>query len=486
MNLKLRRKYRRWIRTRDPRQLWLSIPALLAIVGWLVLILCLTGWRSDVIEGRYSGIAQQAMTSRDFETARVATQRLLAAGARNREEWLFKLALADAGLGNRDREASALFNAVAPLDREGYLPAQLFVAQALLVKTNVTPLDIKTAEQHLLQALKQKPLEPAPNEVLARLYIRDSKWGLAAERLAQIAPDRPEAALLLAAVEKARGNPIEARAFAGQAVQILSKQVRSAPVDLPKSRLAWAEGLVMLDDYDAAVKVLEDGCEKSTEPGYRTTIGEICAAWERAVAAKKPGDLETRLDIIQKGLKYAPQNWALIKQLVLLSRREGRPAETARDALEKILAEGKSAAVLHLALGLDAWQNGHAEMARRHFTLSFESAPQMPEVANNMAMILAVGDQPDLPRALAIIQTVVERFPAQPNFRETRGQILVKLGRWQEGVLDLEYALPKLVSTRDTHQALAEAYRALGSQPLAAQHLRLAQANPADKLPAKD
>jgi len=368
-----------------------------------------------------------------------------------------------------------LFNAVAPLDRPGYLPAQLFVAQALLVRSNVTQQDIKTAEQHLLLALKQDPLSPGANEVLARLYIRDAKWGLASERLLQIAPDRPEAGLLLAAVEKARGNMVEARTYANQAVQILAKQVKNSPADLPKSRLAWAEGLVMLDDYPEAAKVLEEGCDKSMEPGYRITLGEVCNAWAKTVARKNPGDLETRLDIIQNGLKYAPQNGQLIKKLVDLSRRQGKPGETAQRSLEKILAEGKSSAVIHLALGLDAWQDGQTELARKHFTISFESAPQMPDVANNMALILAVGDQPDLPRALAIIQSVLEKFPDQPNFRDTRGQILVKLGRWQEAIIDLESALPKLSATRSTHEALAEAYKALGSLPLAAEHLRLAK-----------
>src|SRR5437016_186605 len=156
MNLKLSRRYRRWLRTRDPRQLWWSIPALLAIASWMVLALCLTGWQPDEIEVGYSGIAKEALAARDFETARVAAQRLLAVGAGSRNNWLFHLALADAGLG-RDREASALFNAVAPVDRPGYLHGHLFVAQALLTKTNVTAQDIKTAEQHLLHALSLAP-----------------------------------------------------------------------------------------------------------------------------------------------------------------------------------------------------------------------------------------------------------------------------------------------------------------------------------------
>src|SRR5258706_6529433 len=309
MNLKLRRKYRRWIKTRDPRQLWWSIPALLAVAGWLALGFCLAAWRPDEIEEGYSGIAQQALKARDFETARVAAQRLLAVSAKNRDEWLFKLALADAGLG-RDREASALFNAIAPVERPGYLDAHLFVAQVLLTKTNVAAQDIKTAEQHLLYALSLAPSLASANELLARLYIRNSQWALAAERLRQIESERPQATLLLAAVLKARGNTTEARTYASRAAQLIGERVKTTTVDLPNKRLAWAEALLLLEDYPEAFEVLKQGWVKSADKSYPIPIGEVCAAWAQAVAKKTPGDLETRLKITQDGLGYAPENGA--------------------------------------------------------------------------------------------------------------------------------------------------------------------------------
>jgi len=78
-----------------------------------------------------------------------------------------------------------------------------------------------------------------------------------------------------------------------------------------------------------------------------------------------------------------------------------------------------------------------------------------------MAMILTVGDKPDLSRALAIIESVLVKLPNNPSFRETRGEIYVRMGRWQEAVADLEFALPLLASKQGTHKALAEAYRGL-------------------------
>ncbi len=467
-------RIRRWLGSRRLELLWSTIPVLLAIAAWLVFSVGLWNWKPQEIQARYGILAEQALARKDFETARIASQRLLSLGAEPRAKWLFNLALAKAGLG-RDKEASSIFGLVAPLDNPGYLPAHVFIAQALLMKTNLTQQDIKTAEVHLTHAISLDPKFLGANELLAQVYIRAGQWELASERLMEVVSARPETALLLAGVLKARGDLTGARSWAQRAARFHREKIEASKLDLPRNRLAWAEALVMLEDFPAAFSVLEQGWKQSASSDYPVSMGEIAAAWVQAAFKKNPADLEYRITIIQQGLQYAPQNQALLKQLVEVSRLEGPGAEAARNSLARLLAEGKSSAVIHFALGLDSWQQGQSELARKHFALSFEAAPHMPDVANNMAMILAVGDKPELPRALAIIQSVLDKFAANPNFRETRGQILVRLGRWQEAIADLEYALPLVPSTRRTHAALAEAYRGLGSSMLAAQHQKLAE-----------
>jgi hypothetical protein len=58
-------------------------------------------------------------------------------------------------------------------------------------------------------------------------------------------------------------------------------------------------------------------------------------------------------------------------------------------------------------------------------------------------------------------------------FLDTKGQILLRLGRVDEAVVVLESAL-KGVPDRGTHGALAEAYSRLDKTELAASHRRLA------------
>jgi len=97
--------------------------------------------------------------------------------------------------------------------------------------------------------------------------------------------------------------------------------------------------------------------------------------------------------------------------------------------------------------------------------------------------LLVLTKQPDLTRALALVQPMVEVMPNQPDFRNTRGQIYVKLGKWAAAVDDLEYALPLVLDKSATHTALAEAYQNLGMSALAAEHARLAH-SPAPAGPA--
>ncbi len=472
--MKLSHGIRSWYKSRRLAHLWWSLPVLLVFAAWIAFAFCLMQWKAGELTARYAAITDRALDRKEFETARIAAQRMLSFGADPRPKWLFDLGLAQAGLGH-DREASKIFGTVAPLETPGYYPAHIFLAHALLMKTNVTTEDLLTAEKHLNHALSLNQKNSTINELLIQIYIRTGQWEVATERLKDLVPTKPEAGLLLAAVLKTRGDNLGARSWAERSARYHKDKVEASQLDLPRNRQAWAQALVMLDDYSLALSVLTNGWANSHDPAYPAQIGDVCAAWGETITKSKPADLASRISLIQQGLQFAPQNEALLKQLVKVSQLDGPETEKARDTLARILAEGKSSAIVHFALGLDAWNRGQNELARKHFVLSFETAPQMPQVANNMAMILAIGDNPDLPRALAIIQSLIEKYPEEANFRETRGQILVKLARWQDAVVDLEYALPRLGSRPSTHTALADAYTGLGSQALAEQHQRLAK-----------
>ncbi|HOX57640.1 MAG TPA: tetratricopeptide repeat protein [Candidatus Paceibacterota bacterium] len=453
------------------------MPALLGCVTWLVVGICLLAWKPWETRTRYANIAAAALAHKDFETARVATQRLLALGVEPRQKHLFDLALALGGLG-KDKDAVSLLSNIAPIDKPGYLPAHLFVAQTLLAKTNVTMQEIGAAERHLKHVVQLDPQSIAANDLLGRVYVRRGRWELAEKHLSEVVSTKPDTALLLAAVFKAQGDNLAARSWAERAARYHREKVEASKLDLPASRLAWADALAMAEDYSAALLVLEEGWRQFQNKAYLSPMGEVCAIWVDVMARRNPQDLTSRITLIQRGLECAPQNETLLRHLISLTHLQGPEAATARDMLTSMLAQGKATAILHFALGVDAWQHGRLAEARQQLALAYDAAPHLPYVANNLAMILLVGDKPDLPQALAIIESVLEKYPDNPSFRDTRGQILARSGRPQEAIADLEYALPSLSSKRATHAALAQAYRALGLREMASNHEVLAKGSP--------
>ena len=115
-----------WLKSRMLRPFLWGLPALLAAVAWLVCLSCLGSWKASKIEAAYAEAARKALTAQDYETARIACRRLVETDAEAKPQPLFDLALALAGLG-RDAEASALLGTLAPLDKNGFLPAHLFL-----------------------------------------------------------------------------------------------------------------------------------------------------------------------------------------------------------------------------------------------------------------------------------------------------------------------------------------------------------------------
>ena len=465
----------KWWQHRNLRRLLLAVPALLGCVVLLAYGLFLAGWQQTYSISRYNEIGRQAFGGRDYETARIAYQRLAQLRSDHPREDLFTLALSLDGLG-RKKEAMELFSMLAPLGMEGYPPAHLYLARTLLVQTNATLQIVRAAESHLLQVVDADPNDVEAHDLLSQIYVRMGLWDQAKKHLLKVVPTRSGANLLLAVVLGAQGDDAGSHTWAEQAAKYFRARMNEAKTDDPAARLGLANALVLLKDYPAAYTNLETGWKLSGNKTFLQPLAEVCAAWVRTLSKNSATDLAQRLKLIQQGLQYYPQNEQLLKELIDFSHLDGTEAESARATLNKLLAEGSPSPILHFCLGIDAMQRGATNTAQQEFAWAFEAAPRLPYVANNMAMILTVGEKPDYPRALEIIQAVVDKFPNDPNFRDTRGQILLRLGRYQEAVTDLELALPalSLLEGRVTHAALAEAYRQLGRNELAAEHERLA------------
>lgn len=420
---------------------------------------------------RYRREANSCLSAGSYQEAKTCLERLLDMGAAGEQD-RYNLSAALDQLGEHERAAKLLAK-LTPPDGRGFPPARLRLAKRLLAD-GPAPARLRQAEQQLLCAIREAPQEPGAHLLLGGLYWDTGRPELAEPHLK--AGDRqPEANLALALLYKARSKDSQVRDRATRAYDEFAARAAAHPEDL-SSRLNAARAAVLLDNYAGAAILLQAGLDRPAGAACRQALAKLYAAWAADFERQDPEKLADRLRLLEEGLAYDPSEPELLQQLQTLAQRRGKGADEARAQLEGLLTQGKGSAALHFVLGTDACARGRSEEALLHLGLAHQLAPQFTAAANNLAWALANAPQPDLHQALALSNAAIEMHPQEPEYRDTRGRILVRLGRWKEALPDLEAALSGLRPSADLHNALADTYEHLGVPSMAANH-RNAAAN---------
>lgn len=477
--------YRLWLwwRGRDYRLLLGGLPAL--TLGLAAALLSLIAYMipQTELDARYVVRAQDSFKEHDYPTALICYDRL-AARAEARPEILFGLAQTAQALGRLD-QTLALMRHLAPLDRVGFGEAHLWWAQQIMTRPQLSEQDRRLAEQHLLRALEGSLPDRglAAHGLLGELYLAGGKLDLAESHLTKVVQQRPHVHLRLALLYNRRGQKDRARSEAERAITYFRPRALADRTH-HFARLAWADGTTFLEDFPQAVAILTDGLTTTRDSIYREALGRVYLAWHDSLASDPKSDAGQRLSLLEKGLENDPKNPDLLNRLLDATRLSSGESERARTLLQELLARGEGSAAIHFALGVDAWQRGQKEQSQLHMERAFQIAPHLPVVANNLAWTLAHRPQPDLPRALGLINAAVAQAPTNRNFRDTRGRILARLGQWKEALPDLEESLAGNKNDPELHRLLADTYDHLGSKEMADRHRKLAP--PAPPNPAAD
>jgi predicted Zn-dependent protease len=448
--------------------LW-GLPSLLMGIGVVILVLLAWAVPTNALDQAYQQDAVQSAGAHDYQNSMVCYERLTQLHP-EQPEFRFQWALAAEGLGQID-QAAGLLSQLAPVDHQGYGPAHLRQAQYLMALKNAPPEILQAAEKHLLHA----PNSSMTHFCLGELYMVAGRSEEAEGELLVAARDPmyPEASIMLARYYATHDKKVLARQLANDVITRLQNKAEK-DLDNVTARLLWAQSLVLVEDYKGAISTLEVGLTLGPADRYRQALAEVCAWWAESLGPDLKNNPDVRFARIEKGLSYQPDNYPLLDQLFKLTKLEGKEGDQARVLLQKLLAQGKSAGVVHLLLGVKAWQEGRPEEGKFQLKQAFEQSPQMPVVVNNLAWMLAKDTPPDLERALQLIQSVIERWPNQPNFLDTRGHIYAKMNRLDEALPDLEKSIKAFPDSKATHEALAEIYEKKGVKEMAEEHRRLA------------
>ncbi len=409
-------------------------------------------------------------------------------------------------------------------------PGFLSVRAALLLSE-----DTPAATQEAMRVL-ERVVQVNPRDIVAHLHLieRAREWG-DLERASRLA-DRalganPESAHLLSAkasLERQLDNVRIAWQLAATVMKIDPENVtarillvylalrtgqndvaqkysdEAMALDPANEEVQLTRALVLnaRDQRDQAIQSLEAYRQSDTDrDSVRVLVllsdlyrfqGDVRTAEERVVEveALAPGDpavflarlrclaTEHRYDEVlvrysERRRTYPDESQVLLSvaSIMAYAPRDHYVRE-ARSLYHQLIATNPDCIDGHLGLGQVAYQLGDIDVARQAYRDSLNLDAYHAKALNNLAWILGVDSQ-EFDEALELANRGVLRYPEDPHLLDTRGTVLLRLGKYSEARRDFEKSLTLLPAT-----AMPSA-RARTLVNLARAHLKLRELPPA-------
>jgi tetratricopeptide (TPR) repeat protein len=464
-----------WFFTRPLQPLCIGAPALIVSIGLLGIVAYQSIGSQEALVSRYQQAFDTAFLQDDWEAAGLFALKL--AELRDTSaQGRFALARLAESRGQMQL-ARRLMAELAPDDSAGHPPAHYWIVQQLLREKQQWEVDESNLlVHHLEQSLKVSSGEQreVAGTLLAEIYTAEGRYEEAVAVLKSLVGRRPALQLKLAEIYLALEDDSQFRRELAGAKRYLREQVEADPADLD-ARLQLARAEALDGELAQAEAVLLAGLAQQDEPRLHAQLAEVYVVMSDQLQKSEPDVLSARLDLLQKALRHQPDQEQALRRLAYFLGRSGPQADKARAMLKDALANGQAPGTAHMILGTTAAAAGNLDEARLHLEQAHALNPDLPDLLNNLAWVLARLDPPQLQRALGMIDRALERSPEHPELRETRGQILARMGRSQDALVDLEFALRALRGRPRLHTTLAEIYQQLGDQDMARLHRERAQ-----------
>ena len=394
---------------------------------------------------------------------------------------------------DKEAEGVAILQRLAPDDAPGYVPAHEWRIQWMATKLRElaekeTPLTIEekalrdritsTIELHLRLILQAEPDHLRANHRLGMLAISRKRLGQAADHFAKVVDRNPDVRVNYAELLKKTGREQEAerqaelaRLHHEQALQNenLSEQLKW------QHRLKLSSAHALTGDHEESVKALMIDGKMPKIQQLRKPMAEALFRWSESITGEDAPSLIRRLEMLGQALKLQPANPDYLGRVAEIAGAPGEPGTIASETLRDLLSSGQAPPVVHFMLAMNAMKQRDMRTAMMHLEIAYSMSKDTPVILNNLAYVIVQQPNADYGRALDLISQAIELNPDIPDFYDTRGEILMKLGRWKPAIVDLETALRKLPGRAPIHRRLAVCYDAAGDPDLAALHRRRAE-----------
>jgi tetratricopeptide (TPR) repeat protein len=361
---------------------------------------------------------------------------------------------------------------LAPADEAGYLPAHSWIIEQLVSGNLQLSADER---QRLLKAhLDHVQTLGAKGDTLELLravtLVHDQKIAEAVELLEPLASRMPPAATMRMECNITLQRFEDARRDARTVRLHMEDRTRRGEVLSPQDYRSWTVAEDLLGNQSKAHALAEQWHRLEPENAVaRSTLINLSQRMFRATLALPNPDVDRLIALFLQAAELTDDPKALQEQITMLYRmRADYPL--AQRFVDKVMSSPRTPAAILEAGGTIAATFGETDRAKSYLQRAVQKDPRNAVAWNNYAWLVAHDPNGDLDDALKAVNTALEIRPNDIRFRETRGQVLVRMGRWKEAIEDLEFAANGLPQSRDIHLSLAKAYDALGDRQLAQVH----------------
>lgn len=327
-------------------------------------------------------------------------------------------------------------------------------------------------------AIRHNPNDPAPRRLLCDVFRAIGDLEKAYAVMEPVAQTSNENACLVAFLESELGMTEIAQARAAGREKSYRMHLKTNPGD-HAARTQHAMLLLLLEREEDAIESLERGLEWTSDPqqerGLERAIAEAMVVQANKIRKEdaSPRGMMKSLERLREAMDVDPSNPSLIKSVTEVCLQAAESNNKELFILREAVVQGVSPDASHFILGTTCLMEGNMEEAKRHLEVALKNNPKLPGLLNNLAYSISAQENPDLERALRLANSAVEAMPENAFVRDTRGQILLKMGRFSEAIADLERALSTPELRPVVRPKLVRAYQAVGDEALAERHRQL-------------
>lgn len=454
------------------KDLMFVIPAL-AMIVFFGFVFTQVFARADRVEARYINGVRLALKENDFPLAKTYFKRIMLTkklNAREKFQWANILARTD-----EPTRANQVFNELAPDDNIGYAPAHELKAISMSRSIGASSNDpdyLRKLQWHLKNSKVQFGQEsPEILQAWATFHMASEDEDSAIKVLEKLAVTEPNSYLLIAQLHRSRGKEsqrMEALKKAEGAYRELLKEDKFNN----KARVALANVLAQNSKFTEAEQLLTKGLRLQPDAFTKRSASDFYVMMHDR-ARSESDDIKTQVDMLIRAMSFDSNYQPVYDRLMrlYLDNKDSDESDQVQEAFVNLVTGNESTPMAHLAYSNFLWEEGDHKKAEFHLEQAYKLDSKYVIVLNNLAWMLAQGENPDLDRAAKLVKTAIQAQPKDGRFRDTYGEILLKQGKFREAASELELALSGgALDLNSIHQKLGVVYENLGMDDLARKH----------------